>query len=259
MDKKAVFETIHFKVEDNIAFVTLDNPPVNIMSMKMLTELCGAIETVSRNKELYALVIRAKGKVFSGGVSVEDHMGDLAEPMIHMFHKIFHLLSGDLCPTIAVVEGAAIGGGCELATFCDMVYATDKAKIGQPEINLGLFPPVSAVSFPHITGLNRTMEMMLTGNTLSAQQAYEYGFFNKVVPMERIEAELSDLLENFKKKSPLALRLTRKAVREAMSAGFSTSIGKVEQIYLRELILSEDAQEGLHSFIEKRQPVWKNA
>ncbi|OLN21279.1 hypothetical protein BTO30_15845 [Domibacillus antri] len=258
MSTASTFKTIRFTIEDNVAFLVLDRPPVNIMTMEMMGELCEAIEAASRNKELHALVIKAAGKVFSGGVSVEDHMGDLAEPMIHLFHKIFHLLSGDLCPTIAIVEGAAIGGGCELVTFCDIVYASDKAKIGQPEINLGLFPPVSAVVFPYITGLNRTMELMLTGKTLNAQQAYEYGFFNKVAPAESMDTEVSELLEGLKKKSPLALRLTKKAVREAMSAGFSSSIEKVEQIYLKELIVSEDSQEGLRAFVEKRPPVWKN-
>ncbi|OMP67294.1 enoyl-CoA hydratase/isomerase family protein [Domibacillus epiphyticus] len=253
------YRTIRFFVEDHVAFIVLNHPPVNIMNMKMMEELCDALDAVSKNQDLFALVIKAEGRVFSGGVSVEDHMGDLAEPMLHLFHKIFHIMSGPLCPTIAVIEGAAIGGGCELATFCDIVYATDQAKIGQPEINLGLFPPVSAVSFPQITGFNRTMELMLTGDIISAEKAYEYGFINKVVAKEEIDQEVRNLLDNLRKKSPLALRLSRKAVREAMAASFSASIGKVEQIYFRELIVSDDAQEGLQSFVEKREPVWKNS
>jgi cyclohexa-1,5-dienecarbonyl-CoA hydratase len=253
------YETIRFSVEENVAFISLDHPPINIMNIQMMEEICDALTAVSKDKNLLALVIKAEGKVFSGGVSVEDHMGDLAEPMLHLFHKMFHIMSGDLCPTIAVVEGAAIGGGSELATFCDIVYATDNAKLGQPEINLGLFPPVTAVTFPTLTGFNRTMELMLTGETISAQKAYEWGLFNKVVAKEDMAEEVDKLLTNLKQKSPIALRLTRKAVREAMAESFSASISKVEQIYFRELIVSDDAQEGLHSFVEKRKPVWKNS
>ncbi|HWO97007.1 MAG TPA: enoyl-CoA hydratase/isomerase family protein [Bacillus sp. (in: firmicutes)] len=253
------YETINFYVEEGIAQLTLNRPPVNVMNIQMMEEISDALFSIRSHQNLHALVIRAEGKVFSAGASVEDHMGDKAEPMLHAFHKMFHLLIEIPCPTIAVVEGAALGGGCELATFCDIVYATEKAKFGQPEINLGLFPPVSIVTFPWLTSFNRTMELLLTGETIDAQKAYEWGFVNRVVSPEDLESVLQQLISNLKNKSALALSLTRKAVREAMASSFASSIGKVEQIYFRELIPSEDAQEGLHSFVEKREPVWKNS
>jgi cyclohexa-1,5-dienecarbonyl-CoA hydratase len=228
------------------------------MNMEMMEEIVDALSSICKEENLNALVIRAEGKAFSAGVAVEDHMGDKTEPMIHLFHKMFHRLIEIPCPTIAVVEGAAMGGGCELATFCDLVIATDQAKFGQPEINLALFPPVSVVAFPWLTGLNRTMELLLTGETISAGKAYEWGLVNRVVSPEDLEATVGQLLDNLRGKSALALRLTRKAVREAMASSFASAIGKVEQIYLRELVYSDDAQEGLHSFLEKRPPVWKN-
>ncbi|BCU80608.1 putative enoyl-CoA hydratase echA8 [Polycladomyces abyssicola] len=253
------YETIKFYVEEGVAFLVLSRPPVNVMNIQMMEEISDALFSIRSNRNLHALVIRAEGKVFSAGVSVEDHMGDKAEPMLHLFHKMFHLLIEIPCPTIAVVEGPAIGGGCELATFCDIVYATEKAKFGQPEINLGLFPPVSVVTFPWLTGFNRTMELLLTGETIDAHKAYEWGFVNRVLSPEDLETNLKQLLSKLKNKSTVALRLTRKAVREAMASSFASSIGKVEQIYFRDLIQSEDAQEGLRSFIEKREPVWKNS
>lgn len=253
------YETIRFEVQDRVAHLVLNRPPLNVMNIQMMEEIVSAFSSICKRTDLSALVIRAEGKAFSAGVSVEDHLGDKTEPMLHLFHKMFHLLIEIPCPTIAVVEAAALGGGCELATFCDMVIATDRAKFGQPEINLGLFPPVSVVAFPWITGFNRTMELLLTGDTISAQKAYEWGLINRVVPAEELEVNLQQLLNNLRSKSALALSLTRKAVREAMSTSFASSIGKVEQIYLRQLIHTEDAQEGLHSFIEKRSPVWKNS
>lgn len=256
---KTDFETIIFKVSEGVAYLTLNRPPLHVLNIKMMEEICDALLTIREEKDLHALVIRAEGKAFSVGASVEDHMGEKAEPMLHVFHKMFHLLVEIPCPTIAVVEGAALGGGCELATFCDLVYATEKATFGQPEIHLGLFPPVSIVAFPWITGLNRTMELLLTGETIDVQKAYEWGFVNRIVPSEQLEETLQELLNNLKNKSALALSLTRKAVREVMAVNFASAIGKVEQIYFRELIPSKDAQEGLRSFVEKRKPVWTNA
>lgn len=253
------FNTITFKVEDGIALLTLNRPPLNVLNIEMMEEICNALLSIRDKKDLRALVTRSEGKAFSAGASVEDHMGDKAEPMLHVFHKMFHLLIEIPCPTIAVVEGAALGGGCELATFCDIVYATEKAKFGQPEINLGLFPPVSIVAFPWITSLNRTMELLLTGETIDVQKAYEWGFVNCVVPSGELEEKLHQLLNNLRNKSALALSLTRKAVREAMSVNFASAIGKIEQIYFRDLIPSKDAQEGLRSFLEKRKPIWTNA
>jgi cyclohexa-1,5-dienecarbonyl-CoA hydratase len=252
------FETIRFHMEENVATLTLARPPVNVLNIQMMEEIVTALSSIRDRQDLHALVIRAEGKAFSAGVSVEDHMGDKAEPMLHLFHKMFHLLIEVPCPTIAVVEAAALGGGCELATFCDMVIANDRAKFGQPEINLALFPPVSVVAFPWLTGFNRTMELLLTGETISAQKACEWGLVNRVVPADELEANLEQLLANLRSKSTVALQLTRKAVRAAMSTSFAQAIGTVEQIYFRDLIPTEDAQEGLHSFLEKRQPVWKN-
>lgn len=252
------YKLIDFSPRDKVATLVLKRSPLNVMNMDMMEEIVDALSSLRKNEHLHALVIRAEGKAFSAGVAVEDHIGDKTEPMIHLFHKMFHCLIEVPCPTIAVVEGVALGGGCELATFCDIVLATDRAKFGQPEINLALFPPVSIVTFPWMTGFNRTMELLLTGETISAEKACEWGLVNRVVSQDALESSLAQLLSQLCGKSALALRLTRKAVREAMAVSFASAIGKVEQIYLRELIQSADAQEGLSAFLEKRQPIWKN-
>jgi cyclohexa-1,5-dienecarbonyl-CoA hydratase len=221
----------------------------------MMSEIVDALEHIIANEEPHVLVIRAEGKAFSAGVAIEDHIGDKAEPMIHVFHKMFHLLVEVPCPTVAVVEGAAIGGGCEIASFCDISVATKKSKFGQPEISLGLFPPVSVAIFPWLMGYNKTMELLLTGKTITAEKAKEYGLINEVVEEEELEGYLEELLESFRSKSRVALNYTRQAVREAMATTFASAIGKAEQIYFNDLMKTEDAQEGLNSFLEKRKPV----
>ncbi|MFC0558372.1 enoyl-CoA hydratase/isomerase family protein [Halalkalibacter alkalisediminis] len=253
------YETIHLQMENQVAWLTLKREPVNVLNIEMMQEIVDALEHLIANEEPHALVIRADGKAFSAGVAIEDHIGDKAEPMIHVFHKMFHLLAKIPCPTVAVVEGAAIGGGCEIASFCDISVATEKAKFGQPEINLGLFPPVSVAVFPLLMGFNKTMELLLTGKTVSAAQAKEYGLINEVISEEELESYLEDLLDSFRSKSRVALEFTRKAIREAMATTFAQTIGKVEQIYLNDLMKTDDAQEGLDSFLEKRKPVWKHS
>lgn len=253
------YEFINFTIEGQVAFLTLNREPVNIMNIEMMTEMADALEYLIANEKPHALVIKSEGKVFSAGVSIEDHTGDKAEPMIHVFHKLFHLLIKVPCPTIAVVNGAAIGGGCELASFCDISIASEKSKFGQPEISLGLFPPVSAAVFPWLMGYNKTMELLLTGKTLTAAEAKEYGLINQVVREEELDGTLYELLENLRTKSRMALMYTRQAIREGMATSFAAAIGKVEQIYLRDLLNTNDAQEGLDSFIEKRKPVWQHS
>lgn len=251
------YETIKLEIEEHVAWLTLNRAPVNILNIQMMNEMADALESVMRREdELQSLVIRAEGKAFSAGVAVEDHVGDLAEPMIHAFHKLFHLLAKVSCPTIGVVKGAAIGGGCELASFCDITIAATESKFGQPEINLGLFPPLSAAYFPWLMGYNRTMELLLTGKNITAEEAKEYGLINTVVEAADLDEYLEKLLNDFRMKSRVALRLTKKAVRSSMATSVSASLGEVEQLYLQDLMATNDAKEGLDSFMKKREPVW---
>ena len=252
------YETIDLQIENQVAWLTLKRAPVNVLNIEMMNEIVDALECVIEKEKPHALVIRAEGKAFSAGVAIEDHIGDKAEPMIYVFHKMFHLLVKIPCPTIAVVEGAAIGGGCELASFCDISVATEKAKFGQPEINLGLFPPVSVAVFPQLMGLNRTMELLLTGKTITAAKAKEYGLINEVVSEEELPNYVEELLGSFRSKSRVALHLTRSSIRGAMASTFAQTIGEIEQIYLNDLMKTEDAKEGLDSFLDKREPIWKH-
>lgn len=251
------FQNIRFDAGDKVATLTLCRPPLNVMNMALMEELVQALDSLKGSKHLRALVIRAEGKAFCAGAAVEDHVGETTVPFIKLFHQVFRSMLEVPCPTIAVVEGAALGGGLELVTFCDLVVASENAKFGQPEINLAVFAPVSAVTFPGLMSYNRMMELMLTGEAISARQAYEWGLVNRLAPPDQVEEQLQALLAQLESKSAAALRATRVAVRAAAAQTFDAAIERVEKVYL-DHIYSKDAQEGLHAFLEKRQPIWKD-
>jgi cyclohexa-1,5-dienecarbonyl-CoA hydratase len=152
----------------------------------------------------------------------------------------------------------ALGGGCELAVVCDMVLASDRASFGQPEIKVGVFPPVAAVLFPPLVGRNRALELVLTGETIDAAEAKGIGLINKVFPAPSFGEMTDEFIRKLASLSGSALRLAKRAVDRGLSEGFSEGITAVEQLYLGELMQTEDAREGLNAFLEKRKPVWKN-
>ena len=176
--------------------------------------------------------------------------------MLDRFHDCFRLLAKLDLVTIALVRGAALGGGCELAMACDFVLASDRAKFGQPEINLGVFPPVAAYQLSRIAPPRRGLELLLTGDTIDAQTAASLGLVNAVFPVAELDARADEWLQRLWKQSASSLRLTKKAFRLAQSADFDERLAAVERLYLEELMKTSDANEGLNAFMEKRKPAW---
>jgi cyclohexa-1,5-dienecarbonyl-CoA hydratase len=198
------------------------------------------------------------GKAFSVGAEVADHLGDLGPKMIAAFHQMFRLMDKLGVPSIAVVNGAALGGGCELALYCDMVIATERAKFGQPEIQVGVFPPIAALIFPRIMGRKKAMELILAGDTISAQDAYTLGLVNKVVPETSLSQEVEAFVAKFTKLSGIVLRLAKEAAFEGLNDDLDEGLRHIENIYLDKLMKTHDATEGLKAFLEKRKPTWKD-
>jgi cyclohexa-1,5-dienecarbonyl-CoA hydratase len=211
-----------------------------------------------KEKSLKLLVIQAMGKAFSAGVDVGEHLGALVYKMIEVFHRMFRLMDGLKVPSIAAVNGSALGGGCELALYCDMVIATEKTKFGQPEIQVGVFPPIAALIFPRMIGRKKAMELILSGETISAQEALTLGLVNKVVPEVSFDQEVNSFIEKFKKLSGVVLKLTKEATLAGLNDDTDKGLKVIEKIYLDRLMKTNDALEGLKAFLEKRKPTWKD-
>jgi cyclohexa-1,5-dienecarbonyl-CoA hydratase len=254
------FQHILFDRQDGVARLVLNKPPLNVLDIAMMREISTALEGLGDDPAVKVLVFEAAegSKTFSAGVDVSEHTADMVGEMIEVFHRIFRLLDALEVPTVAVVGGAALGGGCELALFCDMVIASEKASFGQPEIQVGVFAPVAVVALPGIIGPKRAMELLLTGDRIRAPEAERLGLVNRVVPPDELGVAVDALVGKLTKLSAAVLRLTKRAVRVGSVGSFADGLAAVEEVYLGPLMATEDAQEGLAAFMEKRAPVWKD-
>ena len=241
---------IEFAIDANAYRITLNDPPLHILDIAMLEELRAALGRVANDR--HCLVISATGeKAFSAGASVQDHLGDRVVTMLQRFHETFRILAKLDLVTVALVKGAALGGGCELALACDFVLASDRARFGQPEINLGVFPPVAAYQLSRQMAPRKGLELLLTGETMDAKE-----IANAVFPAAEFEARSNEWLQRLYKQSASSLRFAKRAFRIAQSADFDQKLADVERLYLEELMKTQDANEGLNAFIEKRKPLW---
>ncbi len=252
------YKYIKTEVDSGLATITLNRPPLNVLNIAMMEEINQALGSWEGNRDLKLILFRAEGKCFSAGVDVGEHMGDLAPKMIEVFHRMFRLMDSLGVPTAASVFGSCLGGGCELAIFCDVVIAADNTKIGQPEIQVGVFPPIAAQLMPRIIGRKAAMDLILTGRVISAQEALQMGLINKVVPADELEEATKEFVKPYLKLSAEVLRLTKKAIVKGLRDDLEPSLSVIEDIYLNELMKTEDANEGLKAFLEKRRPEWKN-
>lgn len=249
---------IRYADQGDVVRISLARPPLNILTMGMLEDLTAALEQAARRPALKALLLAAEGKAFSAGVAVEDHLGERARPMLDAFHRVFRLLWELDCPTVAAVQGAALGGGAELATFCDVVVASETAAFGQPEIKVGVFPPIAVLHYPTRIGLSRTLRLLLSGEVIGAAEAERIGLVDRVVPADRLGEAVEAELDRFRALSAVVLRLTKRAVREAAGRPFDRGLTQLEELYHDELMATADAEEGLRAFMEKRKPVWRD-
>ena len=159
------FQHIKFRVDERVARITFSRPPVNILNIAMMREINSALNSCALTRELAAIVFDAAPdcRAFSAGVAVEEHAEETIFQMLDSFHAIFRSLEQMAKPVIAVLDGPALGGGCELVAACDIAIASSRARFGQPEIKLGVFPPVAAVLLPRVIGDKRARELILTG------------------------------------------------------------------------------------------------
>lgn len=254
------YEHIRFKIDDRVARITLARPPLNILNIAMMREIGEALTVCGHERQLVAIVFDAdkECRAFSAGVAVEEHAEGTIYQMLDSFHGIFRTLELISRPTIAVVEDPAMGGGCELVAACDIVIAGERARFGQPEIKLGVFPPVAVVLLPRIIGDKRARELILTGELIDAVEAGRIGLVNHVVPSSQLETKVLEVLSKLRELSATSLELTRKAIDLGHGRSLDSELSQVENVYLHELMKTKDANEGINAFMGKRKPVWSD-
>jgi cyclohexa-1,5-dienecarbonyl-CoA hydratase len=254
------YQHIKFKIDDRVARITFARPPVNIFNIAMMREINDALNQCAGQRQLVAIVFDAAAdcRAFSAGVAVEEHVEETIFQMLDTFHAIFRNLEQLSRPTIAVVDGPALGGGCELVAACDIAIVSPRARFGQPEIKLGVFPPVAAVLLPQLIGDKHARQLILTGEIIEATEAARLGLVNYIVPGNELEQKTSELLARFRSLSAAALELTRKAIDLSRGSSLDAALKKAESLYLNELMKTFDANEGISAFVQKRKPEWRN-
>ncbi|HWP84008.1 MAG TPA: enoyl-CoA hydratase/isomerase family protein [Terriglobia bacterium] len=251
------YRTIQAQQSGAVATITLSKPPLNILDLEMIEEVCAALEGIEAQSATRLIVFRAAGeKAFCAGVSIQDHTPDKIHQMIPRFHRIFRLLARTDKVTVAAVQGHCLGGGLELASMCDLIVAADNASFGQPEIKLGQLPPVGIILLPLQMGYRKGVELLLTGSSIGAAQAAAFGLVNRVVPPDQLDAALQELLAELTAMSGSALALTKQLLRRIAPVDFEKALELSERFFLDRVAASEDGKEGIFAFLEKRAPKW---
>jgi len=248
---------ITVKKQERLVRVTIDRPPLNVLDLALLRELDTVLASCAEETAIDVLVIQGAGqRAFSAGVDIRDHTRERVPEMLDIVHGVIRKLLVIPQVTIALVQGVCLGGGCELASSCDLIVASEDSSFATPEIHVGCYPPVALARFSSLIGYHRAAEMILTGRRFSAQEALAMGLINRVIPTDQLEAGLASLVEELLDKSGAVLRITLKGLRELSLRGFSDALGRSEDRYREELLRTADVEEGIRAFIEKRKPHW---
>jgi cyclohexa-1,5-dienecarbonyl-CoA hydratase len=249
-------DAVRFEDRDGARWITLDRPPVNVLDMATIESLDAALASLPDRPDLKAVVLRsAIPRTFSAGVDVRDHTRDRVSGMLAAFHGVFRRLDALPQATVAAVDGTCLGGGCELVTFCDVALATARSVFGQPEIDVGCFPPLAATWLPRVAP-RAAAELILTGAPIGAADAARVGLISRVV--EDLESETRRVVRLLSGKSAAVLKLARRALREGAGGPFHLALVRVEALYREDLLATDDMEEGVQAFLEKRAPRWKD-
>jgi cyclohexa-1,5-dienecarbonyl-CoA hydratase len=254
----AEFQFVRYRIEGPVARLTLNRPEHNLLNEDMLRELADGIETVTELATVKLIVLDSALKVFSGGVDIGEYTAQRAFEMLDAFHAACISMVEATQPVLVVVDGAAIGGGAELAAYGDLVVATPRARFALPEITIGIFPPLASTMLPHIIGPKRALELVLTGEAITAERAKEFGLVNRLVPEAQLATALNELIGKITTQSGAVLGMAKKAVLGGMGLSLRDALRQSMNIFLNELYHLEDSQEGLRALVEKRKPEWKN-
>lgn len=251
---------LNFTHDNAVAQIIMDDGKGNILDSMMMNELQQRLNSFSSMNHLKLITFEGAGKHFSFGASVEEHTKEKASSMLKQFHSIFYSVLNLSIPTLAKISGQCLGGGMELALICNFLFADKSAKLGQPEINLGVFAPPASILLPIKLGSARAEELLLTGKSISAEEGKEIGLINHIFEDKTaLEVGTNEWIEkNILPKSASSLRYAVSASRTIFAHLVQKMLPAAENLYLHGLMETEDANEGVNSFLEKRKPVWKN-
>ena len=244
--------------EKQVARITLDRPKHNVLDIEMMKEFNLELEKIAADDDLKCVVITGEGRSFCAGVEVSDHTPEKVDDMVSVFNRIFELINLIDIPVIAAVNGACLGGGLEVAIAADIVIASEKAILGQPEVKLGFFPPYAAIRLPELVGTAKAIEICTTGKSYSAADAESMGFVSKAVAVDKFEETVESYVKEICHASPLILKLNKRAVKRHIGTSFHQAVQLSSDYFLNTMMKTEDTLEGIKSFEEKRRPEWKN-
>jgi cyclohexa-1,5-dienecarbonyl-CoA hydratase len=256
--KPEEFEFVKFSAAAGVARLTLNRPEHNLLNEAMLREISDGIACAGEREDVKLLVLDSACKIFCGGIDVGEYTSQRVFQMLDAFHGAFTSMLDVGKPVLCVVNGPAIGGGAELAAFGDLVIASPKARFAQPEITIGVFPPLASTILPYLVGPKVALELVLTGEAVTAERALELGMINRLVPEAQLEQTVNELVSRISEHSGPVLAVAKKAILSGMGLSLREGMKKSADIFLNELYKLEDSQEGLRALVEKRKPNWKN-
>ena len=256
------YEFILTETRGRVGLITLNRPQaMNALNHQLVIEVMDALEAFDNDDTaslVGAMVIAGNEKAFAAGGDIKEMNEKSAEQMKESDHvAAFSRIMNIRKPIIAAVSGYALGGGCELAMSCDMIVASESAKFGQPEITIGVMPGAGGTQrLTHAVGKALAMEMILNNRTLSAQEAYQFGLVNRVVPVDQFLNEALKLADEIASRAPVAVRVAKKMINQAYELSLSDALREEKQEFYN-LFSTEDQKEGMKAFVEKRKPNWK--
>jgi cyclohexa-1,5-dienecarbonyl-CoA hydratase len=250
---------ISMQERDRVGWIALDRPPLNVLNLQLLSEFRELLRSCAASDAIDVVVVRGGGgRAFSAGVDIKDHTREKVPEMLDAVHGVIRAVLALPQVTVAAVDGACLGGGLELASACDFIIATERSVFATPEINVGCYPPVALARFPGQLGYRRAAEMILTGRRFTAAEALSIGLITRVVPAASLDGAVEELLRDLGGKSRAVLRIALRGLREAGLKDFPQALQRSEEIYLKELLETEDVEEGVQAFLEKRTPRWSH-
>ncbi len=251
-------ELVSLTTVGDLTRLTLRRPPLNFLNIEMLRQLQQQFESMGEAPPGRVLVVDSDCAAFCAGLEMAEMTGDALFLLLDEYHAVAQSLGSFPRPTIAVVRSMALGAGNELASCCDFVLASVQATFGQPEIKVGAIPSLAPLLLPPRIGMQRTLQMILTGNPVDAREAERIGLIHRAVAEDRLDAAVEELVTSFRGSSSAVMEIALRAARGSRLRELGNHLREIQSLYLNELMDCEDPAEGIKAFLEKRPPQWKH-